>query len=250
MDKQLVEKFNKSLSGNDKFFFSRVWDTPSEVYNNRLRAIGFEGLDTVLDAGFGMGQWLPKLSELNSNILGLEIDPSRFELVKKIINELQLENIKIEAGSIENLPYEDSSVDGIFSYSVIFHVDIKKALKEFYRVLKPQGKLYFTCNGLGWYLMCMVEEHNKSDSYNPREMAIKTIENTFTFLNEGVNEHGQLIFTPKMVQKELEDAGFEIVSLDGEGKTKINPDIDSKSFYQNEFYADRRMVYEVLAMKK
>jgi hypothetical protein len=55
---EIINTTQTKLSGNDAEFFGRVWSQDLTVYENRLRAIDFEGKDRVLDAGFGMGQWL------------------------------------------------------------------------------------------------------------------------------------------------------------------------------------------------
>ncbi|MBR9680080.1 MAG: class I SAM-dependent methyltransferase, partial [Candidatus Altiarchaeota archaeon] len=46
---------------------------------------------------------------------------------------------------IKKLDYEDSSFDGVFCNGVLHHLDaggMKQAIKEFYRVLKPEGVLF------------------------------------------------------------------------------------------------------------
>ena len=68
INRQIIDKLTSELKDNDADFFKRVWNTNIEIYSNRLKAIGFENQEKVLDAGFGMGQWIIALSELNTNV--------------------------------------------------------------------------------------------------------------------------------------------------------------------------------------
>src|SRR5688572_1041724 len=110
-DPSVINETKKMLSGNDAAFFERVWNTSSDIYANRLKAIGFEGQRKVLDAGFGMGQWLMPLARLNESVYGIEFSEIRFEAVKSILHKLDADNISITKGSIESLPYEDDYFD-------------------------------------------------------------------------------------------------------------------------------------------
>lgn len=50
--------------------------------------------------------------------------------------------------SVEQLPFEDNSFDCIVSTFTFCSIsDIEKAIREFYRVLKPGGKLFFLEHG-------------------------------------------------------------------------------------------------------
>src|SRR5688572_15436202 len=105
MEQVVIEKHAKALEGNDRGFFERVWQTPDEIYLTRLKAIGFENLEHVLDAGFGFGQWILPLSKLNRRVSGIEFAQNRFETVQKMFKELGLNDIDLKKGSIEKTPF-------------------------------------------------------------------------------------------------------------------------------------------------
>lgn len=239
----------KLLQGNDSDFFKRIWQTSTEVYKNRIEAIGFTNANIVLDAGCGFGQWTLALSQLNKEIEALELNETRIETCKTLFKELQIKNTKFKKGNIECLPYQDNTFDLVFSYSVIFLSDYRKALKEFYRVMKSGGKLYFNTNGLGWYLYNLMDGHNESTNFSSKKMAIVALKNTLSYYALGNTEPGVSIITPKkIIIDDLEKIGFKNIIVDSEGCIKTNNFISAKSFFKGDYYGEEG-VFEVLAEK-
>ncbi len=239
----------KSLRNNDAAFFQRIWQTPTDLYKSRLQAIGFSGAEKVLDAGSGFGQWTLALTSLNQHVEAVEIDEVRVKVSTEIFTELNVNNITIRQGSIEKLPFDDNAFDLVFSYSVIFCADYRKALKEYYRILKPGGKLYFNTNGLGWYLYNMLEGHNETTGFSPKQMAISAINTTIKYYAEGVTTPGTCIITPKsIVINDLMEYGYKNILIDDEGKINLNPEIKIKPFFMGE-YCGEEGIYEIIAVK-
>lgn len=250
IDQKIIEKISSRLSENDLDFFKRVWASPLDLYYTRLRALDLEGLNHVLDAGFGVGQWTMPLADMNSKVSGIEFDRARIQVVNDLIKEVGVTNIETVEGSIENLPYEDSTFDAVFCYSVVFQTDFRKSLMEFYRVLKPGGKIYLTANELGWYLKLIIENHNKSESYDPRVVGATTIKNTIDFLdNEDLIPGSQVIITQKALKKAAFRVGYSDVEVGPEGSICRNSNYIPKSFYAVAEYMGHPMIYEALLTK-
>lgn len=242
---------NEYLKGNDLEFFKRVWSSSLLQYEKRIKAINFTELNHVLDAGFGMGQWLVKLGELNKRVSGIEYSADRVNAVQLIIDKSNLSNIEILQGSIESLPYNENTFDAVFCYGVIFITDYRKAIKEFTRVLKPGGKLYFTGNDLGWYLFCLIEQHNKSENYDPRQMAISTIQNSIQYYSESkINIGEQIIINRNIIQKELKELGFNEIIVKSEGHINFMNESETNSFYKQTNYLNEGFIFEVHATKR
>lgn len=249
INRQIIDKLISGLHDNDADFFKRIWGTDINIYSNRLRAIGFEKQGKILDAGFGMGQWLIALSELNEKIFGIEYAENRVTLVQNLVNALNINNIDIQQGTIEDLPFEDDYFDAVFCYGVIFLTDFRKSLKELHRVLKPRGKIYFTSNDLGWFVLLILEEHNKTPNYDPRMVAIKTIENSISYFHSNSFTYGsQLLIPARITRMELEKLGFSEIQIAHEGTINHNKEITISSFYKGD-YLGLENVYEVIAKK-
>ena len=232
----------------DQDFFIRVWSTSNEVYEKRLNAIGFANLDYVLDAGSGMGQWAVALARLNQNVIGVDFCKERVALATIIANQLKIQKLTFLQGTIEKLPFDNNSFDGIFSYSVIYLTDFRVSLRELFRVLKPGGMLYFSTNGLGWYIYNLIEGHNSSKYFSSRQMAIDTIENSISYYSQGKHKQGSSIIMPKQVViDELRNIGYEIIQVGGDGTFSLEGNT-SISFYEPEKY-NLENVWEVLCKK-
>lgn len=236
------------LSPADIEFFYRIWKTPKSVYEDRLRAIKFHDMETVLDAGCGFGQWSVALSGLNHNVYAFDSHRGRVSALNDIIRLKDLKNIYPSIQSIELLNYEDQCFDAIFCYGVIMFADHRKVIPEFYRVLKPGGKLYICTNGLGWYIYNLIETHNSSDNFDSRKMAAETIDNTLRFFHSGHKDfEGQICVPSSIMIKELKRFGFDIMAYGSEGSINLS-DVSIKPFFIGE-YLGYEGVYEILALK-
>lgn len=246
--KQYASKYLNE--GNNQAFCERVWSTDGNIYKNRLKALNFIDKENILDAGFGLGQWTFAMTFLNKQVTGIEFDETRYNFTKNVFENCKVTNANLQQGSIEDMPFPENHFDAIFSYSVILCTDYRKALKEFYRVLKPGGMLYFNTNGLGWYLYNLLEEHNNSSNFSSRKMAIDAIESTIYYLSGLPLERGKSLIMPeKTTTRYLEKLGFEILQKGAEGTINILKEkITTTSFFKGEYY-EKEGVYEILCRK-
>lgn len=248
MNKEIKAFIEKRLTKNDRDFSKRVWGTKQSVYINRVKAINFIDKSHVLDAGCGFGHWTEALRKLNKKVTGIEYSDLRFDFCKKIKEFLTQENADYVKGNIESMPFEENTFDAIFSYSVIYCTDYRKSLKEFYRVLKPGGVLYFNTNGLGWYLYNLIEGHNNTENFDTRKMAIETFSNSLSYYSQGKHNQGKYIITPKQtIVNELVKLGFKNSVIGDEGTINTN-NVEIPSFFKGGYY-DEEGVFEVLAKK-
>lgn len=100
----------------------------------------------VLDAGCGTGWFSKAAAERGAQVTSMYIGPKLLEQVKKKCKSKRV------VGSVMDMPFKASSFDVVISSEVIEHVTHpNKALKEFFRVLKPGGTLIVTTPNRFWH---------------------------------------------------------------------------------------------------
>lgn len=214
-------------------------------YLQRLENIGFVGLDHVLDAGCGIGQWSLGLAKKNTLVTSIDPLKSRLDCAKKIAEVNGIRNINYVQGYVEKINLEDNSLDAIFCYGVIMFTNVEQTLKEFYRILKNGGKLYFNFNALGWYLHLIIDRGLQKKEINLTKNAIKMILNYF------LKKDSQKLIRRKEIEKTLLSLGFKNLCFGAEGELApflgYNQIKHSKNYPQN--YYGYPAVVEVIALK-
>jgi ubiquinone/menaquinone biosynthesis C-methylase UbiE len=95
----------------------------------------------VLELGCGTGYFSKEIVTSGARITAIDISPDLLNIAR---SEVGSANITFKEDNAYNLSFNDASFDTVVGSSVLHHLDIEKAMKEIYRVLKPGGTLYFT----------------------------------------------------------------------------------------------------------
>lgn len=138
-----------------EMFFDNVannWDKSSasaEELSRINEVIGYLGLregETVLDAGCGTGRLIPFLHNKvgkNGHVYGIDFSQEMLRIAKQ---KHHSENISFVKADITQIPLPSESIDRIICFCTFPHIDNKMlTLREFYRLLKPDGVLII-CN--------------------------------------------------------------------------------------------------------
>lgn len=104
----------------------------------------------VLDAGCGAGSQFFDYLFYGANVTGIDQSGKSISFVKEQCEKLGY-NPNLIVGNIEKINLPDESFDYIFSIGVLHHTpNIRDALKEFNRLIKPDGEiellLYHKCS--------------------------------------------------------------------------------------------------------
>ena len=136
-------------SGDDRFSIEFEFGCGLEYYVRRLDCIAFSGKH-VLDAGCGLGQWCVALAQRFDRVDGIDPNPARIAVAKRLAAATGCSRVSIARGRLEWLPYPDDCFDSVVCYGVIMFTDVSRSLSEIHRVLKPAGRLYVCANADGW----------------------------------------------------------------------------------------------------
>jgi SAM-dependent methyltransferase len=95
----------------------------------------------VVDVGCSWGRWSVAAARAGYFPVGMDVHIDALAAAKRVSRELGVETAQV-CGDIEALPFATGSVDAVFSYSVLQHIDRQKVMRffgEVARVLKPGG---------------------------------------------------------------------------------------------------------------
>ena len=151
-----------------KFFDSLAYDRnkkisahPIVLYEQEMRAItaikflDAKKGDTVLDIGCGNARDIINIANAGARVFGVDISKEMINQARKDLNRTGNygERVVFLLGDICNLDFPDNYFDKVLCSEVIEHVlDVKKALNEIHRVLKPGGSFVLTTpNKNSWY---------------------------------------------------------------------------------------------------
>lgn len=99
----------------------------------------------ILDAGCGTGLLTKKLEQFGK-VWGIDQSPEAVKFAKS-------RSIRVKQASLTRLPFKNNSFDLVVCIDVLTHQwvnDDKKALREIYRVLKPDGWLILRVSANKW----------------------------------------------------------------------------------------------------
>ena len=108
----------------------------------------------VLDVGTGTGLVALAAARVvgeQGNVTGLDFSARMLESANAQLAKTNLMNVSFVQGTAEDLEFPDASFDAVLCASALFFVpDMARAVREFYRVLKPGARVGFTSFGAGF----------------------------------------------------------------------------------------------------
>ncbi len=95
----------------------------------------------VLELGCGTAYFTKELALTGATITAIDISP---ELLAQARINCHAPNVTFEVQNAYALSYPDASFDSVIGSSVLHHLEIEEALRQMYRVLRPEGMICFT----------------------------------------------------------------------------------------------------------
>jgi sterol 24-C-methyltransferase len=151
----------------------------------------------ILDAGCGVGHVSIHLAEAGYQMQGIDVVDHHIEKARRNVAVRGLEDkIKIDEVDYHNLKeFEDGCFDGVFTMETFVHAtDTAKAVKEFFRVLRPGGSI-------------ALYEYDHPDVAEMAPEVAKSLEE----INKGAAMPAYDFFKKGVLEKILETAGFRDV---------------------------------------
>ena len=157
--------------------------------------------ETVLDCGCGYGFYTKVLAKSGAKIVGLDDDFARLARAKSETPEAHFLR-----GDALKLPFADASFDKILLSEVLEHLrDDEAALREFWRVLKPQGLLGISVPHARYPLHW--------DPFNRAQIALGGAPFRAGFPT-GIWTFHERLYEPHDLRDLASEAGFEVESLE------------------------------------
>ncbi len=105
----------------------------------------------VLDVATGTGLVAMVVAQIigpGGRVVGIDFSPDMLAQARQKLAQTDNTNVEFQEGDAEHLPFPDNSFDVVLCASSLFFVpNILAALKEAYRVLKPDGIMGFSSFG-------------------------------------------------------------------------------------------------------
>ena len=122
------------------------------VFGERSAArLGLQPGDSVLDVACGSGSSALPAAELvgpQGQVVAVDLAPKMLELARRKAEQRGLLNIHFRQGDMNDLGYQDGQFDGVVCVlGIIFCEDMRKAVTELWRMLRPGGRLVITVLG-------------------------------------------------------------------------------------------------------
>jgi len=123
--------------------YSQVRTIDYELINYITKKLSSMSNIVAADIGCGDGRYSIKLIEKLRNRLSLTCVDNNYEMLQQISKiSSNFQNLQTKQAFAEKIPFDDNSLDCIFSFNAIHHFKINEFAKECNRVLKNNGLLF------------------------------------------------------------------------------------------------------------
>ncbi len=125
-----------------KFWY---WETPAGKlrWGRRVKMLSFHSVAgmQVLEVGCGVGYLTGELAQTGACVTAIDISPDLLEYARERVGN---PGVLFKVENAYDLKCPAGIFDTVVGSSILHHLDVDKALAEFFRVLKPGGSICFT----------------------------------------------------------------------------------------------------------
>jgi ubiquinone/menaquinone biosynthesis C-methylase UbiE len=174
-----------------------------------LRYRDATGLD-VLDVGCGQGIDLYRYAAAGARATGIDLTPRHVALARAHLRAMGVQ-AEVIIGDAERMPFPDDSFDWVSSNGVLHHTpDIRQALAEIRRVLRPGGRatiIVYNRTSVHFWLYQILWRGIRHGG-----LLTKGYRRLLADIEVGAGEPLVRVYSPRQVRRMLTRAGFRDVS--------------------------------------
>jgi len=206
----------------DKIFkwYGKVFIKPQEDLRRIVKLFKKKGVKNILDLGCGSGRHAVYLAKYGFEVYGIDIAPKGIKMTRDWLKKEKLKaNLKI--GSIyKRLPYKDKFFDAVISTQAIHHEkieNIRKAIKEIERVLRPRGLLFITVRKGKFKKQW--ERGKIIEKFGHQKVDYKIIEpRTYIPTEKGEKGLMHYLFNKELLRREFKNFKIHNIWVDSDGR--------------------------------
>lgn len=117
----------------------------SPEYREAVSLLGIIRGKKILNIGCGLGEEVVYLALKGANVVAIDISTEMLKFTKKLAKKYGVsKKVVYRHMSAEKLEFGSETFDLCFGCNILHHVNIDKAIKEIWRVLKPGGSAVFS----------------------------------------------------------------------------------------------------------
>lgn len=185
--------------------YGRVFLEPQEDMGKVVDLFKKRGVNKVLDLGCGTGRHIVFLAKNGFEVYGIDIAEQGINITKHWLKEEKL-NADLKVGSIyKKLPYKNDIFDAVISTNTIHHEkieNIRKAILEIERILKPGGLIFVTVRKRKFKKF--YPKFTIIERYGRQESKYKVIDSrTYVPVEGGEKGLIHYLFNKKLIRKEF-----------------------------------------------
>jgi SAM-dependent methyltransferase len=106
-----------------------------------IRATGLGPAKLALELGCGTGVFLERAAATGARLVAIDLSQPLLQRAGERMAGSP--RVRFVCGNAEAMPYADSTFDAVYGSSVLHHLDLDRALREVFRVLRPGGRAAF-----------------------------------------------------------------------------------------------------------
>ncbi len=212
---QVREQYRTSVNLNTRISIHQKYSVNKQGFGNWIfEQYRLRENDRILELGCGNGSmWTGHELPAGAELILTDFSEGMLDSARANVGERA--GISFRQADIQQIPYADESFDTVIANMMLYHVpDLRRALSEVRRVLRPGGIFYCATsgtNGITEYVQGLLKEYGVR-----RETGLSfTLQNGGDLLREYFSEVGMRRYEDALEVTETGDLVDYILSLEG-----------------------------------